>query len=329
VYAGDRSLEHTAKLNGRSYAEIHAAGGGIYSTVNAVRSSTQDNLLAESLQRIRQLQKEGVTTLEIKSGYGLDTENEIKMLHAIKSLRKRLDMNIISTFLGAHTIPKDLTQKQYLKQIIDEMLPLIAKEQLADAVDIYAENIAFDNQAIEELFAAAKKYNLPTRIHAEQLSNQQAAATAANLGALSADHLEFLDEKGAKAMADNNTVAVLLPNAFYFLQETQKPPLELLRQYKIPVAVATDTNPGTAPIPSILTALHLSVHLFGMNVSEALLGISSNAAKALGQEAELGSIEIGKQADLGLWDISAPDYLCYQLGGIYPEKIWHKGKLVA
>lgn len=327
VYAGDRSNEHAQRLSGASYADIHAAGGGIYSTVNEIHKADESTLITASLKRIKHLQQEGVTTLEIKSGYGLDAQNELKMLRAIISLKQKLPLNIISTYLGAHTIPEGRTQKDYIREIINDTLPYIAQEKLADAVDIFVENIAFDTQSMQQLFTAAKEYGLKTRVHAEQLSNQHAAALAAELGALSADHLEHLDDDGAKALAKYASVAVLLPNAFYFLRETKKPPIDLLRKHKVNIAVASDTNPGTAPIPSLLTALHMSVHLFGLTADEALQGITINAAKALGLNDNVGSIEVGKQADLGLWDISSPEFLCYQLGGIYPEKIWHKGKL--
>ncbi|NNC97086.1 MAG: imidazolonepropionase [Gammaproteobacteria bacterium] len=325
VYAGDRSAEHNQRLRGVDYAEIHASGGGIYATVNAVRKADEAELIQQSMQRIQALQSEGVTTLEIKSGYGLDTDNELKMLGAIRTLKQNLPMNIVSTFLGAHTIPKNTTQNEYLDLIISEMLPLIAKHDLADAVDMYVENIAFDNAAMTQLFKAAQDLKLNTRVHAEQLSHMRAAETAASLGALSADHLEYLDKGGARVMGEHGCVAVLLPNAFYFLQETRKPPVASLRKHKVSIAVASDTNPGTSPIPSLLTALHFSVHLFGLDCQEALLGISLNAAKALGLQQKLGSLEVGKQADLALWDIPGPEFLCYQLGGLGPDQVWHKG----
>ncbi len=325
VFSGDRSHEHTMRITGASYADIHAAGGGIHASVKAVSAVSVDELIRQSLPRIQNLQSEGVTTIEIKSGYGLNLENEIKMLRAIRKINKLLALNVVSTFLGAHTIPKELTEQEYLNDVITNMLPNIAAEDLADAVDIFNEHIAFSNESMQKLFTAAKKYNLKTRVHAEQLSNQRAAAFASELGALSADHLEYLEEHGAKAMAKNKTIAVLLPSAFYFLQETKKPPIDLLRKHKVAMAVATDTNPGTAPIPSILTALHLSVHLFNLSPEEALMGITLNAAKALGLDSHCGSLEIGKQADMTLWDIPNPDFLCYQLGGIYPKNVWFKG----
>ena len=327
VFSGDRAQEHTMRITGASYADIHAAGGGIHASVKAVKNASVDDLITQSLPRIENLQAEGVTTLEIKSGYGLNLENEIKMLQAIRKIGKHLALNVVSTFLGAHTIPKELTEQEYLNDIINNMLPNIAAEYLADAVDIYVEHIAFSKESMQKLFAAAKRYNLKTRVHAEQLSNQQAAAFASELGALSADHLEYLEEHGARAMAKANTVAVLLPSAFYFLQETKKPPIDLLRKHQVAMAVATDTNPGTSPIPSILTALHLSVHLFNLKPEEALMGVTLNAAKALGLHTLCGSLEIGKQADITLWDIPSPEFLCYQLGGIKPENVWFRGKI--
>ena len=327
VYSGERAQEHAMRISGASYADIHAAGGGIHASVKAVNNTNVHELITESLPRIENLQAEGVTTMEIKSGYGLNLKNEIKMLQAIRKIGKHLDLNVVSTFLGAHTIPKELTEQEYLNDIIKNMLPNIAAEDLADAVDIYVEHLAFSKNSMQKLFTAAKKYNLKTRVHAEQLSNQQAAAFAAELGALSADHLEYLEEHGAISMAKAKTVAVLLPSAFYFLQESKKPPIDLLRKHKVTMAVATDTNPGTSPIPSILTALHLSVHLFGLTPQEALMGITSNAAKALGLESVCGSLEIGKQADITLWDIPSPEFLCYQLGGNKPKQVWYKGEI--
>ncbi len=329
VYSGQRAHEHAMRISGANYADIHAAGGGIHASVDAIRNSSIDELIKESLPRIKNLQTEGVTTLEIKSGYGLDIDNEIKMLQAIRQISNKTALNVVSTFLGAHTIPKDSTEEEYLNDIINNMLPKIASENLADAVDIYVEHLAFSKDSMQQLFTAAKKYNLKTRVHAEQLSNQHAAALASELGALSADHLEYLDEAGAKAMAKANTVAVLLPSAFYFLQETKKPPIDLLRKHNVKMAVSTDTNPGTSPIPSILIALHLSVHLFNLDPKEALLGVTLNAAKALGLEALCGSLEIGKQADITLWEIPSPELLCYQLGGIKPKMVWHKGKMTS
>jgi len=304
MYAGERSKEHMLRRTGATYADIHTAGGGIYSSVNAVRNASEADLIEQSLSRINNLKNEGVTALEIKSGYGLDTKNELKMLRAIKSLKGQLPMHIVSTFLGAHTIPKHLSQTEYLDEIIQVMLPTIAQENLADAVDIYVEDIAFNTNSMQQLFSAAKKYNLHTRVHAEQLSNQQAAQNAAKLGALSADHLEYLDKAGAQAMGEHGTVAILLPNAFYFLNQTQKPP---------------------APIPSLLTAMHLGVHLFDLSPVEACLGVTLYAAKALGLEQQMGSIEIGKQANLGLWDIPSPEFLCYQLGGVLPQQVLFNG----
>ncbi len=326
IFSGERSQEHILRITGSSYADIHAAGGGIHSSVRAVNRASVDDLITQSLPRIKNLQTEGVTTLEIKSGYGLNLENEIKMLKAIRKVGKHLALNVVSTFLGAHTVPKEQTEQEYIDNIINKMLPSIAAQDLADAVDIYVEHLAFSKKSMQKLFTAAKKYNLKTRVHAEQLSNQKAAEFASELGALSADHLEYLDESGAMAMAKANTVAVLLPSAFYFLQETKKPPIEILRKNQVVMAVATDTNPGTSPIPSILTALHLSVHLFNLKPEEALMGITINAAKALGLDSLCGSLEIGKQADITLWDISNPEFLCYQLGGIKPKNVWFKGK---
>jgi len=327
LYAQDRADEHAMRLQGHSYAEIHARGGGIQSSVRAVHAATEAQLIEQTKPRIQNLINEGVTTIEIKSGYGLDLDNEVKMLRAIKACRNLLPIDVISSFLGAHVVPKDIDKTTYIDQIIDQMLPKIAAADLAEFVDIFVENIAFDINDMQKLFAAAKKYNLKTRVHAEQLSNQSAAKTAAELQAYSADHLEYLDENGAQAMHENNTVAVLLPSAFYFLQEIQKPPLELLRKHNVKMAVATDCNPGTSPIPSLLTALHFAVHLFGLTPEEALLGVTLNSAHVLGLADTHGSLEIGKQANLCFWNINSPNMLCYQLGGIKPTHRMYKGVL--
>lgn len=327
LYASDRSDEHAQRLQGVSYADIHAQGGGIQASVKAIRAASVDELVEQSLPRIQNLINEGISTIEIKSGYGLDIENELKMLRAIKQCSKQLEINVVSTFLGAHTVPQNMSKQNYLNLVINDMLPKVADEQLADFVDIYVENIAFDNVDMKALFSAADKFGLKTRVHAEQLSNMHAAQTAAELKAFCADHLEYLDAAGAQAMSANKTVAVLLPSAFYFLRETQKPPIDLLREHNVVMAVATDCNPGTSPIPSILTALHFAVHLFGLTPEEALLGITQNAAKALGIDEKLGNLAVGKDANLCFWDISNPNLLCYQLGGIAPTQRMMNGKL--
>jgi len=328
VYASDRSEEHSLRLQGVSYAEVHAQGGGIQSSVKAVRQASIEDLVQESVPRIKNLLKEGVTSLEIKSGYGLDLDNEFKMLRAIKQCQESLPVEIVSTFLGAHTIPKNSNKSDYLQSIINDMLPVVAEEKLANFVDIYVEHIAFDNDDMQKLFNAAEQYGFKTRAHTEQLSNMQASKTAAELGAKSVDHLEYLDQESIKAMAKHSTTAVLLPNAFYFLNEKQLPPIDLMREHNINMAIATDCNPGTAPIPSLLTALHFAVHLFGLTPSEALLGVTINAARALDIDSRKGSIEVGKAADLCLWNLDSPEFLCYQLGGVNPESIFINGKRI-
>ncbi|MGH8282366.1 MAG: imidazolonepropionase, partial [Gammaproteobacteria bacterium] len=269
---------------------------------------------------------EGVTTIEIKSGYGLDLANELKMLRAIRKLRQHIDMNIVPTFLGAHAIPTGCTREDYLADVIEHMLPVVAQEKLADSVDIFAEHIAFSVQDLRELFMQAAKAGLKTRVHSDQLSNIGATETAAAHGALSCDHLEYANEEDVSAMRSAGSVAVLLPGAFYFLKETRKPPVELLRRYQVPMAVATDLNPGSSPIVSLLTVMHMSALLFDLTPEEILLGVTRNAAKALGRDDAIGSLAPGHHADFNVWDMPAPEFLLYQLGGLKPTAIFFKGK---
>lgn len=325
VFAGDRSDEHGMRLAGKSYAEISAAGGGIASTVTAVRQASEEQLMEQSLPRIRALMDEGVTSLEIKSGYGLDPGNEIKMLRAIRRLRDALPLDICATFLGAHAVPAGAAKDGYLNQVIEEMLPQIAEEQLADTVDIYVETIAFDRHDLERLALAARAQGLRFRAHTDQISNQGGTRHAARLGALSCDHLEFSEDRDIEEMAIHGTVAVLLPGAYYFLRETQKPPVAALRAAGVPMAVATDLNPGTSPVASLLTCLHFATTLFGLSRDEALLGVTSIAARALGRGTEIGSLETGKLANFCLWDLPDPGYLTYQLGGLRPSAVYYRG----
>lgn len=313
VYAGDRSHEHAMRAAGKSYADIAKAGGGILSTVRDTRTASENDLFAVSEKRLQAFVKEGVTTTEIKSGYGLDTENETKMLRVARKLGEKYPVTVKTTFLGAHSLPPEFTTKDaYIEHICREMLPTIAQEKLADAVDGFCESIAFSPAQMARVFDAAKKLGLAVKLHAEQLSDSGGAALAAHYNALSADHLEYASEEGIKAMANAGTAAVLLPGAFHTLNEKQKPPVDLLRKYNVPMALASDCNPGTSPFTSLLQMLPMACDLFGLTSEEALLGVTKNAAKALGL-ANVGTLEIGKKADIALFSITHPVDLCREL----------------
>jgi imidazolonepropionase len=320
--------EHRLKLQGASYAQIARSGGGIMSTVRAVRAASEQRLVEESRSRIAALAAEGVTTLEIKSGYGLDVDNELKMLRAIRALAGESSCRIAATFLGAHTVPPDIAREAYVTSVCEEMLPRVRAEALAECADIFIESIAFDLQDARRIMACARGHGLKVRAHAEQLSASGAAMLAAELGALSCDHLEYLEEDGARAMARHGCVAVLLPGAYYFLRETRRPPVALLREHGVAMAVASDLNPGTSPVASLLTALHMSVTLFGLTPDEALLGVTCHAARALGRD-DLGSLTPGRRADFTLWDVPEPEFLTYQLGGLKPGAIFIGGQRVS
>ena len=316
AYAGDRAHEFEMRLQGASYEEIARAGGGIVSTVKAVRETSEDEIFAQTLKRLRTLFHEGVATIEIKSGYGLDMESEEKLLRVATRLRDETGLRVRRTFLGAHAVPPEFKGNAdgYIALVCEKMLPDLHKKGLVDAVDVFCEGIGFSSAQTEKVFAAAKKLKLPVKIHAEQLSNLHGAALAARYNALSADHLEHLDEDGVKAMAAAGTVAVLLPGAFYFLRETKLPPIELLRKHKVPMAIATDHNPGTSPALSLLLMLNMSCTLFRLTPEEALLGVTRHAARALGLQDVCGTLEVGKAADFAFWDISHPRDLCYFFG---------------
>lgn len=324
VHAGDRMAEHAQRLSGVPYAEIARAGGGIMSTVRAVRAASCDELVAASLPRVRALAAEGVTTVEVKSGYGLDHDNELKMLYAIRALGERVPLTVVPTFLGAHTVPPGVDRTAYLDALIDRTLPVVAAERLAAAVDIYVEGIAFSADEMERLFGAATALGLGVKVHAEQLSDIGASRRAAVFRPLSADHLEWLDADGARALAACGAVAVLLPGAWYCLQDTRMPPVAALREHGVPLAVATDLNPGTAPVASLLAAMHLAAHAFGLTPAEVLRGVTVDAARALGL-GDRGTLAPGLRADFCLWDIPAPEFLLYQLGGIAPPLIFING----
>jgi len=316
AYAGSRAHEFEQRLQGVSYEDIAKAGGGIAATVKAVREADEDAIYDLTLARLNTLCAEGVTTLEIKSGYGLDTENEKKLLRVATRLRNDTGYRIQRSFLGAHALPPEFKDRadDYIQMICDEMLPAIAADQLADAVDAFCENIAFTTGQVQRVFDTARHLNLPVKLHAEQLSNQHGARLAAQYQALSADHLEYLDEAGVKAMADARMVAVLLPGAFYFLREKTVPPIDLLRKYNVPIALATDHNPGTSPCLSLLLMLNMGCTLFKLTPEEALAGITRHAAKALGLQDHIGTIAKDKMADIAFYNISHPRDLCYMFG---------------
>jgi len=326
VYAGDRAGEFEQRLEGASYAEIARAGGGILSTVRATRAAGEDELVSQSRPRLDALMAEGVTTVEIKSGYGLDAENEAKMLRAARRLGREAPVTVATTFLGAHALPPEAgdDKEGYIDEVCLSQLPAIYAEGLADAVDGFCETIAFNSDQIRRVFEAARALGLPVKIHAEQLSDQGGAALAAEFGALSADHLEYLDESGVAAMAAAGTLAVLLPGAFYFLRDTQVPPVALLRRHGVAMAVATDCNPGSSPLTSPLLAMNMAATLFRLTPEEALAGVTRNAARALGLAAETGTLEAGKWCDLAIWEIERPAELVYRMGfNPLHRRVWH------
>ncbi|WP_234679786.1 imidazolonepropionase [Bradyrhizobium monzae] len=316
VYGSNRAHEFELRLKGASYEEIARAGGGIVSTVAATRKASEAELVASALPRLDTLIGEGATTIEIKSGYGLDTETEMRQLSAARSLGRQRKIAIRTSFLGAHALPieADGDKDRYLDRVCNEMLPAVAKAGLADAVDAFMEGIAFSAEQTARVFGAATVLGLPVKLHADQLSNLGGAALAAKFSALSADHLEHTDEAGAAAMATAGTVAVLLPGAFYFIRETQKPPVDAFRKHGIPMALATDCNPGSSPLTSLLLAMNMGATLFRMNVAECLAGITREGARALGVLDETGTLEAGKWCDLAIWDIERPAELVYRIG---------------
>ena len=316
VYAGNRAAEFEQRLNGASYEDIARAGGGISATVRQTRAATRQTLVTETLPRLDAMMAEGVTTVEIKSGYGLRLKDEIKQLTAARDLEGRRAIKICTTFLGAHALAPEFEGDPdgYIAEVCNVMIPRIAKADLAYAVDVFCETIGFSREQSARVLAAARKAGLGVKMHAEQLSNSGGAALAAEFGALSADHLEYLDESGAAAMAAAGTVAVLLPGAFYFLRETKCPPLDLLRALNIPIAIASDCNPGTSPLTSPLLVMNMAATLFRLNVTECLAGMTREAARALGRFSELGSLEAGKRCDLAIWNVNNLSELVYNIG---------------
>jgi imidazolonepropionase len=325
VYAGDRAGEFEMRLRGASYEEIARAGGGIVSSVKALRAASEDELVRQSLPRLDALIGEGVTTIEIKSGYGLDLINERKSLRAAGRMGDDRRVSVRRTFLGAHALPPEAggDKTRFIEAIVSEMLPALAREGLVDAVDGFCEGIAFSPEEIARVFDAARALGLPVKLHADQLSNLHGAALAARYGALSADHLEHTDEEGAAAMARAGTTAVILPGAYYFIRETKAPPIALFRKHRVPMAIATDCNPGTSPMTSLLLAMNMAATLFRMTVDECLAGVTREAARALGLAAEVGTLEAGKSADLAIWDIEQPAELVYRLGfNPLRQRVW-------
>jgi len=327
VFAGSRADEFEQRLQGVSYEEIARQGGGIKRTVAATREASEQELLTLALKRAKAMLAQGVTSLEIKSGYGLDLETELKMLRVARQVAEQLPLEVRTTFLGAHAVPTEYLGKadEYIELVCEQMLPVIAKEGLADAVDVFCEGIGFSRQQTEKVFAKAQTLGLAVKLHAEQLSNLGGSELAAEYGALSVDHIEFLDETGVAAIAKSGTVATLLPGAFYFLRETQKPPIDLLREYQVPMAIATDFNPGSSPLCALPLMLNMACTLFALTPEEALAGITRHAAKALGME-DRGIIGVGNRADMGLWDISHPNELAYQFGLNPLSQVWCHGQ---
>lgn len=316
VHGGDRAHEFELRLAGATYEELARAGGGIVSTTRATRAATEDGLVALALPRVDALMAEGVTTMEVKSGYGLDRDAEMKSLRAARRLGEVRPLSIVTSFLGAHAMPPEAAgdKDAYITKVCDEMLPAVATAGLADAVDAFCDNIGFTPEQVTRVFEAAKALGLRVKLHAEQLSNQHGAALAARYGALSADHLEHIDEEGAMALARAGTVAVLLPGAFYFVRETQKPPVDLLRRHGVHIAIASDSNPGSCPLTSLLMTMNMAATLFRLTVDECLIGVTREAARALGRLDDVGTLETGKSCDLAIWDIERPAELVYRMG---------------
>ncbi|UTZ31062.1 imidazolonepropionase [Vibrio campbellii] len=316
VYAGNRANEFEMRLNGVPYEEIAKQGGGILSTVRATREASEEQLIELALPRLDGLLASGVTSVEVKSGYGLTLQDEIKMLRAAKALEQERKVKITTTLLAAHALPPEFKDRadDYIQHICDDIIPLVAEEKLATSVDVFCESIGFNLAQTERVFEAAKKHGLHVKGHTEQLSDLGGTTLTAKYNGLSADHIEYLDEIGVRALANSSTVATLLPGAFYFLRETQLPPIELLRAHKVPMAIATDINPGTSPFADLTLMINMACTLFRLTPQEALRGVTQNAAKALGYGESRGVIEVGYDADFSIWDIEHPADLSYQVG---------------
>lgn len=326
VYAGCRAHEYSARLEGATYQEICGAGGGILSTVRATRAASEEELLHSALLRTADFLAQGVTTLDIKSGYGLDLENELKMLRVAREIGGRSGLRIVIGLLAAHTLPPEFSDKDaYIDHIVEVILPTAATDGLADYVDCFTESVGFTPDQTRRLFDAANRHSLPVRLHADQLSDLGGAGIAAEYGAFSADHVEYTSEQSVRAMARSGTVAVLLPTAFYFLRETQVPPIGQFRAFGIPMAVSTDCNPGTSPSTNLLLALNMASTLFGLTTTESLRGATVNAAMALGLIEEIGTLEVGKFADLALWQVEHPSQLVARIQSPPLGGVWQAG----
>ncbi len=330
VYAGNRAREFELRLQGATYEEIARQGGGIISTVTATREADEASLLNQSIPRLVALMQEGVTTVEIKSGYGLDLETELRMLRVARKLGENYPVTVVPTYLGAHALPPEFEGRSddYVDFVCHTVMPEVVAQKLAVAVDAFCENIGFTPDQTERVLAAAQKLGLALKLHAEQLSDLQGCALAASYGALSADHLEYVSEEGVRALATGGTVAVLLPGAFYFLRETRVPPIDLLRRYAVPIALSTDCNPGSSPTTSLLLMLNMACTLFRMTPEEALAGVTRNGAMALGLQNRIGTLEQGKDADFVVWEISEPAELAYRVGYNPMRQVVRQGRLL-
>lgn len=329
VYGGNRAEEFEMRLQGASYVDIAQRGGGIKGTVEKTRCADERTLRNTAIKRAKRLCEEGVTTIEVKSGYGLDLDTEARMLRVAKSLEQHLPVNIQTTYLGAHALPNEFTDDPdgYIDFICNEALPHIASQKLADAVDVFCETIGFSTSQTERVFSSAQKHGLPIKAHVEQLSDSKGAILAAKYGALSVDHIEYLADSDIPLLAQSGTVAVLLPGAFYYLSEVQKPPVNALRAHNVPMAIATDFNPGSSPLASILTAMNMSCVLFQLTPEEAIRGATVHAAGALGLQ-DRGIIDVGRLADFTLWDVETPAELAYYINGHRPIAVYKEGKHV-
>ena len=328
VYGGNRAAEWEARLGGKSYEEIARGGGGILSSVRATRAASEDELFEQAARRLPFLLAEGVTTIEIKSGYGQDVATELKMLRAARRL-EMFGVRVETTLLGAHAVPPEFHGRadEYVELVCEEMIPAAAREKLCSAVDAFCESIAFNVEQTKQVLRCGLDHGLKIKVHAEQLSNLGMAAEAAKMGALSADHLEYLSEADVKTMASTGTVATLLPGAFYCLCETQKPPVELLLKKQVPIAIATDSNPGSSPMLSLLTVGHLACNMFRLTPEQTLRGMTKHAAQALAVDSKVGTIEVGKQADFAIWEVDSPGEIFYQVGGNPCMATYQAGKL--
>lgn len=330
VYGGDRAGEFEQRLEGATYEEIARAGGGILATVRATRAASEDELAASGRRRLGRLLAEGVTTVEIKSGYGLDTDSEMKMLRVARRLGNELPVTVRTTFLGAHAVPPEYAGRadDYVDLVCGEMLPAVAAAGLADAVDAFCERIAFTSEQVERVFATAGRLGLPVKLHAEQLSDSGGCSLVSRYAGLSADHLEHVSETGVADLAAAGAVAVLLPGAFYFLRETRLPPVELLRRHGVPIALATDCNPGSSPVTSLQLMLSMACTLFRLTPAEALAGVTRHAASALGLGSSHGSLAAGRAADLVVWDVGRPAELAYAIGANPVHTVVRAGEIV-